>query len=1142
MSDAIFIVGYYRSGTSALSGALQRLGVKFYNEADRNEHNPLGFYEIPELIELDVKLFNRLGIEWTDVRGLPADFAGRADVAGSMTQLDGILRRRFDGAPLWGLKHPHLCRTLPLYERAARQAGHHPHVVHICRDPWTAAASQQHKNGLSRAHALLLWMGYVTAGEKHARHLPRSWLTYQDLLKTPAVQLRRIAQDLAIESLALAPENLREATAFLTKQLNRSVPAPQEGLLQPLRRLVSETWAAIQARDFAPALWDGFAAETANLVGFLNEIGGSRGRVIPSFGQMFAPVAVAAPAAMALRPPERLDAGARLLLQARAAQMVLPRVCVIVVAPMGRAAAVTETIDSLRAQWRAPAVTRIIAAEAVSVDGCETIACGTASGEATAKLCELLREMSGTDYVAVLNAGDTVMPDACLRFALAAAGGADIIYCDEIVPRDGGPWIRHKPGWDVTRLRQSAYLGDWVWYGRKILQDLGGFDAMMAGAEEYDFQLRAAAAGANVLRLPEALFTRSPQSRRDDIGAESFCARAAAAVTAQLARCRIPAVVQNRQHLGLFHHLRDAPDPGTTLILLCDGAEIPALDVWLQGLLASDGLSGPIILAGGALTETVQKYLTAVTQQTDALEGKILAVPPRQNMLQGEAIGLALTLVKTPLVGILDVRAHPSGPHWAEALRSRLADPGVALVAARGLVALGAGQSGFSVQGPIVIGAETRLGAGHLSDDPGPGGWLMVDQEASAVAPPAILGRTAALAACAVSELAGDAFWIDVCVQLRLRGSRVVWTPDVSFIAPAEAFYPDTAQKFREGTAAARRLPAADRYHHPALSLHGNLLAAELRAGLVAAAPAVPGDLLLSGAPAEAGSILNAARALRMAGVLEAGWVPEPIAAADFLRRAPAHWVRINPADAGTANAPYTAVFCAAPQPGQKPAIAGAAKLMATSPLLAALVQKHARPGQKVILARPALAAGIWETPAAKPALNTKPRVLWIDEGMAPGWLAPLISETLDIAAWIVVQRAGTGGYAGAVTQLAPPADEAGWARALGEVAPNILVRPADNAAHADMYHALLAAAAGCHLLVDERLDMFEALRPVRLANRPVAWQRALRHAIEDLPATLAAGAQARAAALALPGVEILPPLWAGIAAAPATLTASAAE
>jgi len=60
VSDAIFIAGYYRSGTSALSGALQRLGVTLHNDAAANEHNPLGFYEIPELIEFDVDLFARL--------------------------------------------------------------------------------------------------------------------------------------------------------------------------------------------------------------------------------------------------------------------------------------------------------------------------------------------------------------------------------------------------------------------------------------------------------------------------------------------------------------------------------------------------------------------------------------------------------------------------------------------------------------------------------------------------------------------------------------------------------------------------------------------------------------------------------------------------------------------------------------------------------------------------------------------------------------------------------------------------------------------------------------------------------------------------------------------------------------------------
>ena len=168
----------------------------FINEANPNEHNPLGFYEIPELIELDVELFNRLGVDWTDVRGLPDGWAERADLAQLLARLDDSLRRRFTQEDrLWGLKHPHLCRTLPLYERAAKQAGHTPHVVHIFRDPWTAAASQSRKNGLSRAHALLLWMSYATDAERQARHLPRSWLTYHDLLAQPAAQLRRIEAD-----------------------------------------------------------------------------------------------------------------------------------------------------------------------------------------------------------------------------------------------------------------------------------------------------------------------------------------------------------------------------------------------------------------------------------------------------------------------------------------------------------------------------------------------------------------------------------------------------------------------------------------------------------------------------------------------------------------------------------------------------------------------------------------------------------------------------------------------------------------------------------------------------------------------------------------------------------------------------------
>jgi hypothetical protein len=763
MSDAIFIVGYYRSGTSALSGALQRLGVKFYNDADPNEHNPLGFYEIPELIQYDVDLFARLGVDWTDVRGLPQGWAERADLASYLSRLEEILRRRFTrDDKVWGLKHPHLCRTLPIYERAARQAGHKPHVVHIFRDPWTAASSQQRKNGLTRAHALLLWMSYLTSGEREARHLPRSWLTYHDLLSNPKEQLRRIEQETGLGLSHLAPGGLSKAAGYLTSQLNRSEPLPREDLCRPLRELVTRAWDAILARDVSPAVWDGFAAETADLVGFLTEIGASRGRVIPALGGSLNPgVAPAAAGGAGLRPPERTDEGgeARLLAQ-RAAAGGGPRLSVIIVAAQGRAHAVNDTLESLRGQWEKPASIKILAVEALEITGIPTIAVPPEPEAMTRLACaELNLEAASADYVAIINAGDTLAPDACLRFALvAASGGADMIYCDEIVPREGGAWVRYKPGWDVTRLRQAAYIGDWVWYGAKAVLRLGGFNPARAGAEEFDFQLRLAESGAKVERLPEALFTRAPQSRRDEIKAEIFCARAAEAVKTHLARAGIPAEVQNRQHLGLFHHMRMEADPGTSIIMLCDDGEIPLLDRWLTALLTGPALSGPVILAGAALSESLRNYLNAVTQQSAALEGKVLAVPPAPS--QAEALRQALAMVETPYVSVLDVRAEPVTPHWQEALRMRLADPGVAMVAARTLVPSGPEKKLAMVQGPIVIGADTRLGAGHAADDPGPGGWLLVDQEASALAPPGLLARTRALAGCVFPALSGDALWM----------------------------------------------------------------------------------------------------------------------------------------------------------------------------------------------------------------------------------------------------------------------------------------------------------------------------------------------------------------------------------------------
>lgn len=1129
MANAIFIVGYYRSGTSALSGALQSAGVKFYNEAAPNEHNPLGFYEIPELIEYDARLFAHLGVDWPDIRGLPEGWVDRTDLAPFEAQLEEILRRRFPPQErLWGLKHPHLCRTLPIYERVARRAGHKPHIIHIFRDPWTAVSSQCYKNGLSRAHALLLWLSYATDAERQARHLPRTWLTYQDLLSNPVVQLQQIEAALG---LAIQPpgedDGFVQAGAYLTNQLDRSKPLPDDHLFQPLENLVRRTWTAIQSRQFQPDLWDGFATETADLVGFLTEIGSSKAQALPSFGNGATQATNEATGTAQARPMERMDDGARQrLLSMRDTAGPLPRVAIFVAAPAGRAHTVAETLASLRAQWEAPAMVTVLTADALTLDDTPTLTVGAEAEVMTKALClHLNQETLDVDYVALLNAGDVIAPDACLRFALrAAATKADMLYSDEIVPNGGNGWIRYKPNWDVTRLRQAAYIGDWVWYKHQTTQAAGGFDPAMAGAEEYDLQLRFAARNARVERLPEALFTRAAQSQRDNIAHNVFCGRAVDSLSKHLALAGLPAEVQNRQYPGLFYHMRQVTDPGTTIIMLCDGAEIQAVDKWLTLLLTEQSLTAPVVLVGSDLSPSMQTYMATVAAQREALQGQVLAVTADS---LGAAVTQAMGLAQTPLVLILDARMQDITPHWQAHLRSRLADPGVAAVAPRTITPLGADGRQAQVMGPIIIGADARMGAGHGPLDPGPGGWLLVDQEASAIAPPGLLIRRDALASCQIStSLRGDALWIDLCAQLRANDARLVWTPDVSIVMPP-VIAVDSENSARTGSPAARALPWADPYHHPALSLHGDLLVAEKRIGLVPATPFDPASLLLTGDVKQAGSVLNAGRLLRHMGIVEVDWAPGSPTESDINRRAPGRWVRINPSDPpGTSTLPHTAIFTTQPTSDARAALSRSTSIFATSPALLKQVRKLVPSKTSVKLWRPALSGHIWQNFQPATGLNTNPRVLWVDEGMEPPWLKELILETTNLVSWMIVGEPGRS-YGEGTTTLPRQEVEQGWRDLYAVVGPQILLRPTETNISADCHTVLLAAAAGCRLIVDSRLDTPKELGALSLPCVKQAWESALKSAVDDLKETLQIGAKTRAAALALPTLEQAPPDWA---------------
>ena len=123
---------------------------------------------------------------------------------------------------------------------------------------------------------------------------------------------------------------------------------------------------------------------------FLTELGASPGAVVSGIGGGRAQGGtVAANAAEAgLRPAERTDDAAKTrLLRLRDAAPVVPSVQVLVAVPPARAHAVNQTLESLRAQWHAPAQVKLVSAEPLDIPGRTVIIAPEAAGEVTRSSC-----------------------------------------------------------------------------------------------------------------------------------------------------------------------------------------------------------------------------------------------------------------------------------------------------------------------------------------------------------------------------------------------------------------------------------------------------------------------------------------------------------------------------------------------------------------------------------------------------------------------------------------------------------------------------------------------------------------------------------------------------------------------------------
>jgi hypothetical protein len=249
----VLVASSGRSGTSLMSGTLQRLGFHVPPpEVPADATNPRGFAESQWVVDFHTRLLARAGVQVSDAR--PAAWALTAQVGlddAVIRELRTWLGRQFADAPHLVIKDPRLSWFFSLWKRCGADLGVEARVVTMLRHPAAVVDSKVRWYGEWRGHVTrtAAWVLQSLYLERATRESPRVLVQYDELLDDWTKVIGRVGEALDLTVVRDAPvARIRDVHAFVDRSLSRSrpdwgdVPLPAR-----LRAQADEVWALLSA-------------------------------------------------------------------------------------------------------------------------------------------------------------------------------------------------------------------------------------------------------------------------------------------------------------------------------------------------------------------------------------------------------------------------------------------------------------------------------------------------------------------------------------------------------------------------------------------------------------------------------------------------------------------------------------------------------------------------------------------------------------------------------------------------------------------------------------------------------------------------------------------------------------------------------
>jgi hypothetical protein len=274
---ALFVLGFGRSGTSALTRVLSLCGAALpAGLLGATSENPRGCWEPRAAIHLNETILRRHGSSGYDLTlRMQEEGAFDADEnAADIAKIKAFLTR-LPAAPLVVVKEPKISTVSGIWLEAARQAGFDVAAVIAVRHPREVIGSLERRaarqNYVQASPELTSawWLKYTLLAERDTRGVPRVFVEYANLLEDWRREVKRISAALEID---LSTQDEGAVEEFLTPDLrhHRNGGAVPEPFGTDWMSVVYEALGAA-ARDEP---WDGsaldrvFAAYRASEQGF----------------------------------------------------------------------------------------------------------------------------------------------------------------------------------------------------------------------------------------------------------------------------------------------------------------------------------------------------------------------------------------------------------------------------------------------------------------------------------------------------------------------------------------------------------------------------------------------------------------------------------------------------------------------------------------------------------------------------------------------------------------------------------------------------------------------------------------------------------------------------------------------------------